>query len=136
MLIAVWCTSRSLGWNWMTRSQSRLITLVAVAQFVPLVLFPWPLRVSSVVVIAILALLAALLGAMLYRRKPWGITLTIFVQGINVIVRIITFFANVYTENEGLDVAFLLTYIVSVALSFVVLSSIDRPEIRLEFESS
>jgi hypothetical protein len=101
-----------------------------------LALFPWPLKMSSVVFIAILALLAAALGWMLYRRKPWGITLTIFVQGMNVIVRIITFFANVYTVDGGLDVAFLLTYIVSVALSIVVLSSIDRPQIRLEFESS
>lgn len=120
----------------MTRPQSRLITLVAVAQVVPLVLFPWPPSMSSVVFIAILALLAALLGWMLHRRKPWGVTLTIFVQGMNVIVRIITFFANVYTENGGLDVAFLLAYIVSIALSIVLLSSIDRPEIRLEFGSS
>ncbi|HUT19758.1 MAG TPA: hypothetical protein VM366_11415 [Anaerolineae bacterium] len=120
----------------MTRPQSRLITSVAAAQCVPLVLFPWPLRASSVVFIAILALLSALLGWTLYRRKPWGITLTIFVQGMNVIVRIITFFANLHTEDGRLDVAFLLTYIVSVALSIVLLSSIDRPEIRMEFESS
>jgi FtsH-binding integral membrane protein len=117
----------------MKTPQSRLITLVAVAQFVPLVLFPWPLRVSSAVFIAILVLLAALLGWMLYRRKPWGITLTIFVQGMNTIVRIITLFPNVYTVDGGLDLAFLLTAIVSVGLSVIVLSSIDRPEIRLEF---
>jgi uncharacterized membrane protein len=120
----------------MRRPQSRLITFVAWMQFVPLVLFPWPLRASSVVFAAILVLLSALLGWALSRRKPWSITLTIFVQGMNVIVRIITFFANVYTENEGLDIAFSLTYIASVALSVVLLSSIDRPGVRLEFEAS
>jgi len=116
--------------------QSRLITLVAVAQFVPLVLFPWPLRASSAAFIAVIALLSGLLGWALYRRKHWGITLTIFVQGMNVIVRILTFFGNVYGTDEGVDVAFLLTYIASVALSVVLLSSIDRPEVRLQFESS
>jgi hypothetical protein len=120
----------------MKTPQSRLITLVAVAQFVPLVLFPWPLRASSAVFIAVLVLLSALLGWALYQRKHWGITLTIFVQGINVIVRIITFFGNVYSESGGLDVALLLTYVASVALSVALLSSIDRPEIRLQFESS
>jgi hypothetical protein len=119
----------------MRRPQSRLISLVVVLQFVALVLFPWPFRVSSGVFIATLVLLSALLGWALYRRKPWGITLTIFVQGMNVIVRVITFFANVYTEGEGLDIAFLLTYIASVALSVFLLSSIDRSEVRLEFEA-
>jgi hypothetical protein len=119
----------------MRRPQSRLISLVVLTQFVALVLFPWPLRVSSVVFIAALVLLSVLLGWALYRRKPWGITLTIFVQGMNVIVRVITFFANVYTESEGLDIALLLTYVASVALSIVLLSSIDRPEVRLEFEA-
>jgi hypothetical protein len=89
------------------------------------------------VFIAILALLAGLLGWALYRRKHWGITLTIFVQGMNVIVRIITFFANVYDAEEGVvDIAFLLTYAVSVALSVVLLGAIDRPEVRLQFEAS
>jgi len=120
----------------MRRPQLPLITLVAVAQVVPLVLFPWPLRASSAVFIFILALLSALLGWALYRRKRWGITLTIFVQGMNVIVRIITFFGNVYRPGEGVDIALLLTYIASVVLSVVLLSSIDRPEIRLQFEAS
>lgn len=120
----------------MKTPQSRVITLVAVAQFVPLVLLPWPLRAGSAVFIAVLALLSALLGWALLRRKHWSITLTIFVQGMNVIVRIITFFANVYSESRGLDVAFLLTSVSSVVLSVVLLSAIDRSEIRLQFGSS
>jgi hypothetical protein len=116
--------------------QSRLIGLVAIAQFVPLALFPWPLRAGSAVFIVVLALLSGLLGWALHRRKQWAITLTIFVQGMNVIVRIITFFANVYSVDEGVDVAFLLTYVVSVVLSVVLLGAIDRPEIRLQFEAS
>lgn len=120
----------------MRTPQSRLITLVAVAQFVPLVLFPWPVRASSAIFIAVLALLSGLLGWALYRRRRWGITLTIFVQGMNVIVRIITLLPNVYSVEAGLDLAFLLTDVVSVTLSIAMLTSIDRPEVRLEFESS
>jgi hypothetical protein len=120
----------------MRRPQSRPITLVELAQFVPLVLFPWPLRASTLAFIAVIALLSAMLGWMLYQRRPSGITLTIFVQGMNIVVRVITFFPNVYGEANGFDVAFFVTYVVSIVLSFVVLGAIDRPEVRLRFESS
>jgi hypothetical protein len=42
----------------------------------------------------------------------------------------------VYSEAGGFSVAFFLTYAASIALSFAILGAIDRPEVRLEFESS
>lgn len=119
----------------MQDSQSRLITLVAVAQFIPLVLFPWDLSLGSVVAIVILLALSVFLGWTLLTRRAWGITLTIFVQGYNIIVRIITFWSNVYSETTGLDIALLVTYVLSVTISWVLLTRIDRPEVRLLFES-
>ena len=97
-------------------SQSRVIRLVAVSQFVPLVLFPWSLSIGSAVFVVILAALCVFLGWALLQRKPWGRTLTIFVQGFNTIIRIITLFANVYRPEEGLNVALLVTYVVSIVL--------------------
>jgi hypothetical protein len=118
----------------MTRS-SRFITYIAFAQFVPLVLFPWDLSLQSVVVFVILLLLSAFLGWALIQRKPWGRTLTIFVQGFNIVIRIITLFGNVYRPESGLNVALLLTYLFSMVLSAVVLGYIDRPEVQLVFEA-
>jgi hypothetical protein len=115
--------------------QQRMITFVALAQFVPLVLFPWSLTVSSAIFMVLLLALSAFLGWALMQRKAWGVKLTIFVQGLNVIVRIITFFANVYDASSGLDIALLLTYVVSVVFSVVLLSYIDKPEVRLLFGS-
>jgi hypothetical protein len=119
----------------MERSLSRSITIVAFAQFVPLVLFPWDLKLGSLVFMLILALLCAFLGWALLQRKVWGRTLTIFVQGFNIIIRIITFWANVYTPAQGLDAALLVTYAISIALSWMILSYVDRPEVQLAFES-
>jgi hypothetical protein len=116
-------------------SHSRLITYISVLQFVPLVLFPWGLTISTVVALVVLALLCAFLGWALMQRKPWAKTLTIFVQGLNVIVRIITFFANVYQPDRGTNLALLITYVLSIVLSVVILSYIDRPEVQLSFES-
>jgi hypothetical protein len=119
----------------MHRSQSRIIKLVAIGQFVPLALFPWSLSIGSLVAVLVLALLCAFLGWGLMQRKPWARTLTIFVQGLNIIIRIITVFANIYTPETGLNVALALTYVASAVLSGMMLSYIDRPDMQLVFGS-
>jgi hypothetical protein len=119
----------------MQDSQSRTILFVAVAQFVPLVLFPWGLSVGSAVAIVVLLALCVFLGWVLLRRKGWGVTLTIFVQGLNVVIRLITLFANVYDEASGVNFGLLITYVVSAAFSLFLLTTIDKPEVRLLFES-
>jgi len=87
------------------------------------------------VIIAVLAALCGLLGWALWGRKSWGRILTIFAQGFNVIVRVITLFPNVYKSETGLDLALLASYVVSITLSVVILSYIDRSEVQLAFES-
>ena len=114
---------------------SRIITFVAIAQFVPLLLFPWTVAVRSLVFIGIIAALCATLAWSLVQRKWWGRTLTIFVQGLNVIIRVITLFANVYSADGGVRFPLLITYLLSVAISVVILSYVDRPEVQLVFES-
>lgn len=109
--------------------------LVALAQFFSLVLFPWTLSVGSVIAIALLAALSAFLGWALVQRKEWGRILTIFCQGFNVVIRLMTLLPNVYRPESGLNVALLVTYVVSIVLSLVLLTSIDRPEVQLVFES-
>jgi hypothetical protein len=118
----------------MEYSNTRAIRIVAFAQVVPLLLFPWDLSIRSLVFIAILMLLAVFLGWALLQCKPWGRLLTIFVQGMNIIIRIVTFFANVYSPEAGLNVGLLVTYVLSVAISGFLLSYIDRPEMQLVFE--
>ena len=119
----------------MQESQSRTILFVAIAQFAPLVLFPWSFSLGSLVAIVVLLALSAFLGWVLLRRKAWGVTLTIFVQGLNIVVRLITLFANVYDEASGVNVWLLITYVASAAFSLYLLSTIDKPEVRLLFES-
>jgi hypothetical protein len=114
---------------------SRFITYIAFAQFVPLVLFPWDLSIRSVVFALILLLLSAFLGWSLLQRKPWGRKMTIFVQGLNIVVRIITFFGNVYGPEAGLNAPLLVTYLLAIVLSGAILSYIDRPEVQLAFEA-
>lgn len=119
----------------MSQAQSRAITLVAFGQFVPLVLFPWPLTLASLIFVVLLVLLCVFLGWALSRRRAWARTLTIFVQGFNIIIRLLTVFANVYRPDVGLNAALLITYAASIGLSLVILNYIDRSEVQLIFGS-
>lgn len=116
-------------------SSKKIITYIAVGQFIPFLLFPWRFSLSSLIFVVILLALSAFLGWALWSRKPWGRMLTIFTQGFNIIIRIITFFGNVYTEESGPNWALLITYALSVVVSWIILSYIDKPEIQLMFES-
>lgn len=117
------------------KKSSQTIKLVALAQIVPLALFPWTWSLSSLIAIAIIAALCAVLGWALLQRKWWGRTLTIFVQGLNVIIRVITLFHNVYSTDGGLNVPLLATYVLSVVISVVILGHVDKPQVQLVFES-
>ena len=112
-----------------------MISYIAIAQFVPFLLFPWRFSLSSMIFVFVLLALSSFLGWALWSHKPWGRTLTIFTQGFNILIRIITFFSNVYTPESGLNWALLVTYALSVMFSWIILSYIDKPEIQLVFES-
>jgi hypothetical protein len=112
-----------------------MIALIAIAQLLPFALFPWTLSVQSLAFLGVLVLLSAFLGWALIKRKAWGRKMIIFTQGFNIIVRIITFFGNVYDLDSGINLGLLITYVLSVALSWFILLYIDRPEMQLVFES-
>lgn len=119
----------------MSQAQSRAIALVVFGQFVPLVLFPWQLSLTSLVFVVLLILLCAFLGWALRRRRAWARTLTIFVQGFNIIIRLLTLPANVYKPDVGLNPGLLITYAAAIGLSIAILNYIDRPEVQLVFAS-
>ncbi len=113
--------------------QTQIITWIAWSQILPFILFPWPLSASSAILIALFVLMCAGLGWSLVHHKPWSRKLLIFTQGFNIIVRLITFWANVYSA-QALNWPILITYVLSVAASWLILTYIDRPEVQLVFE--
>jgi len=104
-------------------------------QVVPLVLFPWRLSLTSLVFVVLLILVCVFLGWALRQRRAWARTLTIFVQGFNIIIRLLTLPANVYKPDVGLNLALLITYAASIGLSLMILDYVDRPEVQLVFGS-
>ena len=67
----------------------------------------------------------------LYRLRAWGRTATIFLQGMNIIVRLLVLLSNAVTSSGDLDLWLIGVSVVSMALSALILLEIEKPEIQM-----
>ncbi|NLD43249.1 MAG: hypothetical protein GX657_07130 [Chloroflexi bacterium] len=116
----------------MQPSPPRNLVLIAALQVVTVLLLPPRLwgGIGPAILLAVAALFG-LLGVALYRLRAWGRLATIFVQGLNIIVRLLVLLGNVAPAQGGLDVWLLGLSLVSMALSALILIQIDKPEIQM-----
>jgi hypothetical protein len=119
--------------------KSRLPTgllLVATLQFIaPLFLPPQMLASISPVLWGFVVLLFGLLGFGLVRRRAWARLATVFVQGFNILIRLLVILGNVVREEQGalspVNVWLLSTFIVSMLLSTLILYYVDLPDVQM-----
>ena len=119
----------------MQPSRPRSLVLIAALQFIAVIVLP-P-RVLAGMAPALWVAIAALFGVLglsLYRQQAWARVASVFVQGMNIIVRLLTLLGNVVTPEGAIDVPLLVTTLVAGALSALVLVEIDRPEIRMAMQ--
>jgi len=74
----------------------------------------------------------ALLGLMEWRGVAWALALSIFIQGINVIVRLMLFLSHaVPAAGAPPDLIFIITSLISIALSLWLMLRLDRVDVRV-----
>lgn len=81
--------------------------------------------------VVIAALLA--LGYFLMKGRAWALKMSIFVQGLNVIVRImmgIAHAARPESQGGGFDVALIITSLLGIIVSAWFLFRLDQPDIK------
>ena len=123
----------------MAKSRPVLLTAIALLQVVPIVLLPPKMlqTASPLLLLPPLVLFAVLAWALLTWR-PAGRTMTIFAQGFNIIVRVLITMSHVVPSKKAgtpADVPLLVTFLVSIALSVLILFYVDQPEMQLLFEA-
>lgn len=123
----------------MKKTRPVLITIVAVLQVIAILIVPPSfLRSVSWVFLLVLAPVFGLMAWALLSLRPLGRTLTIFLQGMNIIVRILITMARVVPSKvpgTPADVPLLVSSLVSILISSLILFYIDQPEMQLLFES-
>lgn len=116
------------------RSRPTIVTIVAILQFIPAFMLPpdMLLSVNPLYLLAPAALFVFMGWAMLTLQR-WATTLCIFVQGFNAIGRFLILFPHAVGEEGGANWAFILTSLISIALSSAILYVIDRPNVQVAF---
>ena len=123
----------------MKKKRPVLLIAIAVLQAIPIVVMPprLLLSINRLVFLPVLAVFAVLAWALLALRSQ-GRTLTIFIQGFNIVVRLLITLARVVPSKAAdtpADVPLLVSSLISMVLSALVLLYVDQPEMQLLFEA-
>ena len=115
------------------------LVLVAIFQFVPIILMPVnTLKGMGPELWAAVGVPFALLGVFLLLRRGWSRVASIFVQGFNIIVRLLMGVSNVVAPEKvgtGFNVQIAITFPVAIVLSALILYYIDQPDVQLHMQS-
>jgi hypothetical protein len=114
-------------------SGRRLVFFVAIFQFIPLLLYPPEILLSiSPVFLVIAVLLLVLVGWQLIRGRAWAPIFSTFLQGFNIITRLIALFPHALIDEGagGLNYSFLITGVLAILLSVCFLYLLGRPELE------
>jgi hypothetical protein len=108
--------------------------LFFVLPFIAPLLFPPELILGSWLAFLTAAILFGALGIFLLRGNPTALTLSIFVQGMNVICRTMMLFPNLSFRGQ-FNFAWLVTSLLSIALSSYLVLRLDRTDVRVTMVS-
>jgi hypothetical protein len=99
-------------------------------QPLPLLLFPLALLAGALPLIAIVVAVMWGLSWLVWRKKPWALTLSIFIQGLNVIIRLMMLLSNAVNASGNYDLGFIVTSILAILLSWLFLYRLDNQDLR------
>jgi hypothetical protein len=116
-----------------------LITAIALLQIIPILLLPPDLlRSINRLLLVLPVVIFALLAWGLFTLQPVARTLTIFLHGMSIIVRLLVTMARVVpSKQEGTpaDVPLFVSSLLSIVLSVLILYYVDKPDTQLLFEA-
>lgn len=107
----------------------RILIFFVLPAIAPL-LFPPEIIGGAWIAIVLDVLLFAALGFALVRGRLTALTLSIFLQGLNVIVRLMMFFPNAATPDGSWLYANIITSVLSIAISMYLVLRLDQVDIR------
>jgi hypothetical protein len=79
-----------------------------------------------------IAISAVPVGWMVYRGNSTALTLSIFLQGLNVVIRLMMFFPHLLTQTGSIDYLWVLSSLVSMGLSMYLALRLDQVDIRAQ----
>jgi hypothetical protein len=95
-----------------------------------ILIYPTAMLAPGLIVILVVVVLLALLGLLLWRGRAIALTFAIFLQGMNIIIRMMMFLSHAAPQAGKFDVPFIITSLIGLGLSFYLMLRLDEPDIR------
>lgn len=108
---------------------NRIVLFFLLPMIAPL-LYPPSTLANALPIVILDVILFVILGIFLMRGSSKTLTLSIFIQGLNVITRLMMFFPHAAFPNGAWDVAYIVTSLVAMALSMYLLLRFDQVDVR------
>jgi hypothetical protein len=106
------------------------VLLFFLLPIVAILSFPPDRLNGGIEIFAVVAAFFLLIGIFLWRGHSLALTFAIFLQGMNVIIRLMLFFANAIPKTGILDVPFAIAMLVGLGLSLYLTLRLDRNDVR------
>jgi hypothetical protein len=115
----------------MMQTSKRILLFFVLPVIAPL-LYPLDWIQGLWLAIGLEALLFIGLGIALTRGRSTALTLTIFLQGLNVIIRLMMFFPHAAPSAGVIDVAFIIASLLSIGISMYLVLRLDKVDVRVQ----
>ena len=112
----------------------RILFFFVLPTLAPLLL-PIPTLLDGLNVVLVVAALLLATGYFISRGKSAALTLGIFLQGLNFIVRMMLFFSRSVSAEGVFDAAFAITSLLSMGLSIYILFRLDQVDVKAQMRS-
>jgi hypothetical protein len=111
-------------------SRNKQILFFMILPVVAVLSFPPNMLADAVKIIPVAVIFFLGIGLLLLRGKNLALTFAIFLQGMNVIIRIMLFFSNAFPRPGEPDVPFAIAMVIGLGLSLFLLLRLDRVDVR------
>jgi hypothetical protein len=120
------------------KTYMRVLLFFVLPLIAPMAPFFYPpaLLLEALPGIAVAVVLFALLGVLLWQGRSLALSFSIFLQGFNVITRVMMFFSTAVTRSGSgqftVDVPYIVLSVLSIALSLWILLRLDRVDVHAQ----
>lgn len=108
------------------------ILLFFVLPILAALLYPPEMLAGGIPVLVVVVALFSLMGAMLWLGRSLMLTFAIFIQGMNVIVRIMMFFPHAVSTAGKVDIVYIVASLIGLSLSSWLVMRLDRQDVRMQ----
>jgi hypothetical protein len=108
-----------------------LLPIVAWLSYPPTLLLINP-SMTTFRLLGLVIILFIILGIFLQKGRTTALTLAIFLQGLNVIIRLMMLFPNAFNKNDlTLNWPYIFFNLLGMGISFYLMLRLDRSDIRV-----